>query len=283
MSEQRHMIEADLHPDKREVQKQWDQDPCGAVTAEGEMPGTLEFYRAVRQHRYGVYAPWMDAAMRFDSWRGSRTLEIGVGVGSDHYRLASAGCEMTALDLSREHLRHTSRHLELEGLTTAPVYGDAEQMPFPDNSFDLVYSFGVLHHTPGTEQAISEVRRVLRPGGTALIGLYHRDSCFFWLNTLLQNGLLRGRLFTLGWRRLLSQIEYRSDPSAACPLVKVYSRRGARKLFRHFGEVTIQTHHIEAAHFSAARLLLSKVDRSVFERRLGRFGWYLIIRARKPR
>ena len=76
---------------------------------------------------------------------------------------------MTALDLSREHLKHTSRHLTLEGLSTAPVYGDAERMPFPDNSFDLVYSFGVLHHTPGTQKAIAEVLRVLRPGGTALI------------------------------------------------------------------------------------------------------------------
>jgi len=272
----------DLHPDKLEVQKQWDRDPCGAVTAQQEQPESLEFYRAVRQHRYHVYAPWMDAAMSFESWRGSRALEIGVGVGSDHYRLASAGCKMTALDLSREHLRHTSRHLQLEGLATTPVYGDAEQMPFPDNSFDLVYSFGVLHHTPGTERAIGEVWRVLRPGGTALIGLYHLNSSFFWLSTVLQNGLLRGRLFTRGWRRLLSDIEYRSDPSGACPLVKVYSRWGAQRLFQRFSNVRIQTHHIEASHFSLAGLALRSVDRNVLEKWLGRFGWYLIINARKP-
>ena len=272
----------DLHPDKLEVQKQWDRDPCGAVTAQEELPESLEFYRAVRRHRYDVYAPWMDAAMGFDSWRGSRTLEIGVGVGSDHYRLASAGCNMTALDLSREHLRHTSRHLQLEGLATTPVYGDAEKMPFPDNTFDLVYSFGVLHHTPGTDRALAEVWRVLRPGGTALIGLYHRNSSFFWISTVLQNGLLRGRLFTRGWRRLLSEIEYRSDSSAACPLVKVYSRRGAQRLFRRFDDVRIRTHHVEASHFSLGSLALRRLDRNVLEKRLGRFGWYLVINARKP-
>lgn len=272
----------DLHPDKLEVQKQWDRDPCGAVTAQQEPPESLEFYRAVRQHRYRVYAPWMDAAMDFDSWRGSRTLEIGVGVGSDHYRLASAGCNMTALDLSREHLRHTSRHLQLEGLATTPVYGDAEQMPFPDNTFDLVYSFGVLHHTPGTDRAVAEVWRVLRPGGTALIGLYHRNSSFFWIGTVLRNGLLRGRLVTRGWRRLLSEIEYRSDPSAALPLVKVYSRRSARRLFRRFEQVSIQTHHIEPPRGSLARVVFRNLDRHVLERWLGRFGWYLVITARKP-
>jgi len=272
---------SELHPDKREVQKQWDGDPCGAVTAEHEEIGTLAFYRAVREHRYRVYAPWMDEVMSFESWSGSRALEIGVGLGSDHYRLAKAGCAMTALDLSREHLRHTTRHLALEGLSTAPVYGDAERMPFPDNSFDLVYSFGVLHHTPGTQKAIAEVLRVLRPAGTALIGLYHRNSCFFWISTVIQNGLLRGRLFRKGWRRLLSDIEYRRNPAAAIPLVKVYSRRDTIRLFRNFDQVKIESHHIESSHFSLAGVLLRSVDRQRLENWLRRYGWYLVIRAQK--
>ena len=266
-----------LHADKREAQKQWDTDPCGAVTAAGEQIGTLAFYRAVRTYRYEVHAPWMDSAMRFASAAGSSVLEIGVGLGSDHYRFAAAGCQMTALDLSSEHLRHTQRHMALEGLTTKAVLGDAEQMPFADACFDLVYSMGVLHHTPRTDKALAEVLRVLRPGGTALIGLYHRNSAFFWLETLLINGVLRGRLLTRGWRRLLSDIEYRSDPAAAAPLVKVYSRGQTARLLAAFANLQVETHHIQAPTARLERWL----PREMLERRCSRLGWYLVARARK--
>lgn len=266
-----------LHADKREAQKQWDTDPCGAVTAGHEEVGTLAFYRAVRSYRYAVHAPWMDSAMRFDSAAGSRVLEIGVGLGSDHYRFAAAGCEMTALDLSREHLRHTQRHLALEGHATTAVLGDAEQMPFANDCFDLVYSMGVLHHTPRTDKALAEVLRVLRPGGTALIGLYHRNSAFFWVETLLINGVLRGRLLTRGWRGLLSEIEYRSDPAAAMPLVKVYSRGQIARLLGAFANLQVETHHIQAPTARLERWL----PREMLERRCSRLGWYLVARAQK--
>src|SRR5581483_8549039 len=101
---------------------------------------------------------------------------------------------MHALDLSAEHLRHTKQHLAIHGLQTRPVLGDAEKNPYGDASFDLVYSFGVLHHTPNTASAVREIFRVLRPGGTALIGLYHRDSWFFWLQVLLRRGILLAEL-----------------------------------------------------------------------------------------
>jgi SAM-dependent methyltransferase len=263
-----------LHQDKLEAQKQWDTDPCGALTA-AEPGGTLEFYRAVRAHRYGVHAPWMDGALRFESWAGQRVLEIGVGLGSDHYRFAKAGCEMTALDLSREHLRHTQRHLAMERLATQAILGDAERMPFADASFDLVYSFGVLHHTPATETAVAEVCRVLRPGGTALVALYHRDSFFLWYTALVR-GLLRGRLWSLGWRQLLSEIEYRADPGSARPLVKVYSRRQARRLFAGFGDVHIAAHHAQPPLWPP-RLRWPPALEVLF----APFGWYLVVHAVK--
>ena len=272
---------SNLHPDKLESQKQWDTDSCGAETAGNEQPGTRAFYRTIRDHRYRVYAPWLDEAMRFESWAGKRVQEIGVGVGSDHYRLASVGCQMTGLDLSLEHLRHTLRHLELEGLKTVPVHGDAESIPFADSSFDLVYSFGVLHHTPDTERAIAEVFRVLRPGGTALIGLYHRDSLFFWVSTVIQNGLLRGRLFRRGWRRLMSEIEYRRDGASALPLVKTYSRRQVRRLFGRFNQVAVRAHHVEPSHFSVARPIFRRIHRMQLEEWFGYLGWYVVAEATK--
>ena len=99
---------------KREIQKQWDANPCGASTVSDAAPGTLSFYRKVRQHRYSTYAPWLGPILESEAVPHRRILEIGVGLGSDHYRFAAAGNSMVAIDLSREHLRQTTRHLELE-------------------------------------------------------------------------------------------------------------------------------------------------------------------------
>lgn len=268
--------------DKAEVARQWDGDPCGAVTAAPVEPESAAWYASVRDYRYRLYAPWMRQALNFGRSRDKDVLEIGVGLGSDHLLLAESGARMTALDLSREHLRHTSKHLEYCGLSTKATLGDAERMPFPDGSFDLVYSFGVLHHTPGTRQAISEVHRVLRPGGTALIALYHRHSFFFWLSTIGVSGILKLGLIRKGWRRLLSEIEYRSSENTAVPLVKVYSRRQVRRLFRDFGQVAIVAHHVEGGHFPLiGQVLARRLSRDWFERYLGFGGWYLVVEASK--
>jgi ubiquinone/menaquinone biosynthesis C-methylase UbiE len=219
--------------------------------------------------------------MKFDQFRDKEVLEIGVGLGSDHYSFAKNGNRMTALDLSREHLRHTVRHLAMEGLETNPVYGDVENMPFPDNSFDVVYSFGVLMCTPNTAKAFSEVHRVLRPGGHAIIGIYNRYSWFFWFCTLLSNGIVKMGLLRKGWRRLLSEIEYRSPQNTAVPLVKVYSRRNLRKFCASFSRVDIVSCHVEHTHFSRLRVLLRMFSRQQLERYLGVGGWYLVVRAEK--
>jgi ubiquinone/menaquinone biosynthesis C-methylase UbiE len=274
----------ELNEAKRQTQKQWDGDPCGAVTVKGIAAETLEFYREARRHRYEVYAPWFRQEMRFEEWRGKDVLEIGVGIGSDHFSFANGGALMTALDLSREHLRHTQKHLALEGLSTKAIYGDAEESPFPDDSFDLVYSFGVLHHTPDTQKAINEVFRVLKPGGTALIGLYHRNSFFFWLGMILYYGILHGRLITKGYKRLVSEIEYRSPENTAIPLVKLYSRRQVHELFRDFETLDLQTCHANNGRLSELlRRILGGLSAPEFEKRFKRFGWYLIARAKKPR
>jgi SAM-dependent methyltransferase len=269
--------------DKAESRKQWDTDPCGAVTAAAVPAESPQWYASVREFRYGQYAPWMRTAIPFSAWRNRDVLEIGVGLGSDHLSFAEAGARMHALDLSAEHLRHTQRHLEIHGLATEGRLGDAEANPYPDASMDLVYSFGVLHHTPGTARAIAEALRVLRPGGTAIIGLYHRNSWFFLARTLFYRGILGLGLLRRGWRGLLSDIEYRSAGNDAVPLVKVYSRAQARRLMHGFEQVSISTHHVEAGHFPPPVMwLLAQWPRAKIERWFSAGGWYVMIRAQKP-
>jgi ubiquinone/menaquinone biosynthesis C-methylase UbiE len=270
-----------LNVDKREIQKQWDSDPCGASTVASDNSESAIFYGAIRDYRYKVYGPWFDAMMRFDDTKHQDILEIGVGLGSDHLRFAQNCNRMTAVDLSREHLRHARQHLAMEGLSTDAVYGDAEQLGFSNETFDTVYAFGVLHHTPDIRAALSEIHRVLRPGGTAIIGLYHLHSWFFWIQTFLVNGMLKGGLWKKGPRRLMSEIEYRKDSNSATPIVRVYSRRQVTKLFRRFSRLELHTCHVEASHFGHLRFLLCGVARDRLERWLGWGGWYVIARAVK--
>ena len=268
--------------DKSEARKQWDTDPCGASTAAAVVAESAQWYASVREHRYHEYAPWLPALIDASRWCGADVLEIGVGLGSDHLTLARAGARMHALDLSAEHLRHTQRHLALNGMHTNARLGDAENNPWGDASFDFVYSFGVLHHTPDTVRAVREIHRVLRPGGTALIGLYHRDSVFYWLWTMLWRGIILLGLLRRGRRRLLAEIEHRSPDNDALPLVKVYSRRQARGLFTDFANVTASTHCIAAIHFPPPLcVVLRKVPAAWFERWLSFAGWYVCVRATK--
>lgn len=266
---------------KRETQKQWTNDPCGARTAREHESGTPEFYHKVEHERYNVYAPWMLEAIAFSTHSGESVLEIGPGLGTDHAQFARAGARMYALDLTPRHLELTQRRFENERLVTRPVRGDAESLPFGSGRFDLVYSYGVLHHTPDTAGAVREIYRVLRPGGLAIVGLYHKHSAFHWIRTMLWRGLWLGELRRKGYARLLADIEYRSPGSDAVPLVKVFSRRDCRLLFDAFAHVSIRTDQIEWSHLVPFAGPDSGPSRSILERFARQWGWYLTIFARK--
>lgn len=267
--------------DKRETQKQWNADPCGAATAPGLEPGSAPFFQMVEAERYGSYAPWLKDAADFPAFGGLRVLEIGPGLGTDHAQIARAGARTFAIDLTVAHLQLTRRRFALEGLVTRLTRGDAERLPFSAASFDAVYSFGVLHHTPDTQAAIDEVRRVLRPGGFAVISLYHRHSAFYWISTMLCRGVRRGELWKKGYRRLLAGIEHGSETSGASPLVKVLSRRQCRRMFAGFASVDVRTDHVDYSHVFPSRAPSSGADRRLVEKWAGYWGWYLTIRARR--
>jgi len=260
---------------RREAQKQWEANPCGASTVRGVEPESLEWFREARRVRYDEYAPWLRATTGIEHVRDKDVLEIGVGLGSDHFTLASGGNRMTALDLSREHLRLTQRHLSLEGFSTTAVHGDMERMPFADASFDVVYSFGVLHHTDHMEKAVAEIRRVLRPGGRAVIGVYHRDSIFFWVGIVAYRGVIRMGILRHGWKRTIAAIEAGAGDEFI-PTVRALTRRSLRRLIGVIGPVEQSAHHI------SNRMLLRLLGRSLSERMLGWLGWYLVVTAHKP-
>src|SRR5450432_397945 len=145
---------------KERVRAFWQANPCGTKFADAE-PGSRRFYELVEEHRYEK--EWhIRAAADFAGARGLRVLEIGCGLGTDGAQFANGGADYTGVDLTAAAVELARKRFELFNLRGEFRTADAENLDFPDESFDLVYSHGVLHHTPDTPRAIREVHRVLR-------------------------------------------------------------------------------------------------------------------------
>jgi ubiquinone/menaquinone biosynthesis C-methylase UbiE len=133
----------------------------------------------------------------FDELAGKDVLEIGCGTGVHARLIAEAGANLTAVDLTPTAIELTTRRLELHGLHADVREADAEHLPFADASFDFVWSWGVVHHSEHTDQVLSEIARVLRPGGRLALMVYHRTSITYWVQYQLIRGVLGGKLLTM--------------------------------------------------------------------------------------
>jgi ubiquinone/menaquinone biosynthesis C-methylase UbiE len=259
---------------KDETQRQWDLDPCGAQYVEAAKPDTLEWFLEAERFRYDVYAPWMREMMEFDQHAGEKILEVGAGMGTDHAQFARHGGVMHDIDLSAGHLALAQRNFELRGLAGSFHHGDAEALPFDDGSFDLVYSNGVIHHTPNTVRVTHEIHRVLKPGGRCIVMVYAENSLHYWRELFAKIGLRKGELDTASMGEIMSRhVELSAHGSK--PLVKVYTARRIRKIFSRFEDVRIYKRQLTRTELP--RLLhWMPIDLA------GRLmGWNLILKARK--
>jgi SAM-dependent methyltransferase len=215
---------------KDTVRDFWNESSCGETYAQGG--SEREFYETQACRRYEL-EPYIAGFARFEEGRGKDVLEIGVGMGADHARWAeSEPKSLTGIDLTPRAVEHTRRHLELLGLHSKVEVADAENLPFDGNSFDLVYSWGVLHHSPDTQRAINEVYRVLRPGGTARMMIYHKYSLTGYM-LWVRYALLVGRPF-----RSLKTIYGRFLES---PGTKAFTLSEARAMCQRFSRTKVGT------------------------------------------
>ena len=267
-----------LVEEKVRAREQWGQDPCGAEYDREHELGTREFFDGIERHRYTEYAPWMPRVMEFEKVRGARLLEIGCGMGTDLLQFARNGARCVGIDLTPRSVEITRHRFHLYGAEAGLMISDGEHLPFRDESFDVVYSNGVLHHTPDTAGAIREVYRVLRQGGVAKVMLYHRHSLNYWIEIVLRRGLL-GAEFLRGRsaEEIMSRVIEHSDHEAR-PLVKVYSRREARELFSQFKDVKVEIEQLTRAEL---RFLSSLVSESMLNRWRKTIGWNVIVTAIK--
>jgi ubiquinone/menaquinone biosynthesis C-methylase UbiE len=255
---------------KQETIRHWTAEPAGASLAAGYERGSEEFFDVVERTRYRLY-PWLLVDyLQPERWSGKDVLEVGVGLGTDHLQLARAGARLTGVDLAPASIESTRRLLDFHGYNSELAVADAEHLPFDDSTFDSVYSFGVIHHTPDMNRAIRELHRVLRPKGSALVALYNRHSYFYvWR---LARFLLR-----LEWRdSTLEQMRSKIEYGGGNPLVVVSSRRELDSAFQSFSRVLIEARHLPR-HRIPSRLLgvLGPLLRPL-ERRV---GWYWMVEA----
>jgi SAM-dependent methyltransferase len=289
---------------KQRVRDFWQAHPCGSKFSPAES-GTREFFERVEAHRYAK--EWhIPAAADFANTSGLRVLEIGCGLGTDGAQFARAGAIYTGVDLTDAAVALARRHFDLLGLRGEFRVGDGEELDFADESFDVVYSHGVLHHTPDTARAVGEIRRVLRPGGRAVVMLYHRDSYNYrvGIRVLRRAGarLLKSesgiklihrltaepldslyehaRLMTASGNGYLASEEFlsQSTDGAGNPLARVYSRREARELFRDFREVAVRAYFLNKRFLPLLGNLLPLGIESALA---SRWGWHLWIYAKK--
>ena len=289
---------------KERVRAFWQAHPCGTKFADAA-PGTRLFYERVEEHRYRT--EWhIPAAANFASSKGLRVLEIGCGLGTDGAQFAKAGADYTGVDLTEAAVELARKRFELFDLPGTFRTADAENLDFEDDSFDLVYSHGVLHHTPDTAAAVGEIHRVLKPGGRAIVMLYHSGSYNYRFNIRVfrragvhllkyESGLklaakLSGEpIDSLREHALFMKEDTESylapgeflnqnTDGAGNPLARVYSRRDALELFKDFARVELQTHFFNKRWLPVVGNMLS---RSMEARLAARWGWHLWIYAEK--
>jgi ubiquinone/menaquinone biosynthesis C-methylase UbiE len=259
---------------KQRVGSFWDSEPCGAR----DLPSP-EAYEEQALSRYAM-EPHIPGFAQFAASRGLKVLEVGVGMGADYFEWLKAGAIATGVDLTAAAVERTRARCELAGYEADVLQADAENLPFAADSFDVVYSYGVMHHSPDTQRCIREAFRVLKPGGRIRIMLYHHPS-LTGLMLWLRYGLFRGQS--------IREAVYRHLES---PGTKCFSKTEIRSMMKGFEHLSIQV------AFSPGDLLLNQpsvrfrfpVYRLIWKlyprrpmRSLGRrLGLCLLVSAAKP-
>lgn len=300
-----HDLDGGDEPGENEIRKFWEDHPVGTdfVDAEGDWS---RFFQAYDDRREST-EPHIREELAAIDFSGRNVLEVGTGQGREAQIIIERGGIYHGADATEASIRRVRKRLEIRRLQYASLLlMDAERLAFASASFDIVFSHGVLHHTPRIREAIGEIHRVLRPGGTAVIMVYHRNSANYHLSIRIirRLGILilhvdplarvisrltgepmeRLRAHTTGLKA--SGISYLRMPnflhkSTDGPhnvFSSVFTRRDVLRLFEDFSHVDTRVHLLNERHFPIVRSLLPKRLKRAIERR---FGWHLWVVARK--
>jgi 2-polyprenyl-3-methyl-5-hydroxy-6-metoxy-1,4-benzoquinol methylase len=286
-----------------EVRAYWSANPCGAD--QSEAGDRKRYFEEIEKRRYAVEYHILQEG-EFASFAGKHVLEIGCGVGTDGAQFARAGAAYSGVNIDAGSVALARERFALEGLPGGIHQMNAERLEFPNGSFDHVYSFGVIHHSPNTDQIVREMFRVLRPGGTVTVMVYNKASINYWFEIMFLRKLFRlalvppgaptflGALLGLDREKLRKHREIFlaerltherwvsiNTDGPDCPLAKVYGAREACAMFASAGfqEISTRLRYFQTDHYGRLAGLFPRG----FADWLGRVaGWHRYVRARKP-
>lgn len=255
-------------PSLKEVQNFWNARPCNLRHSNAPV-GTKQYFDEVEERKYFV-EPHIPAFADFSNWVGKRVLEIGCGMGTDATNFARNGAIYTGVELSSESLNLAKQRFELFGLTGRFIEGNAEEIDqiLNGETFDLIYSFGVLHHTPSLENALKGIHTLMHANSTFKMMVYAENS---WKSAMIAAGL--------------------DQPEAqyGCPIANTYTNHEITDILHKLGFLlaSIEQDHIfpyvveEYKKYNYVReSWFQNMPHDVFSAIEKKLGWHLLITAR---
>lgn len=248
------------------IKDYWDARPCNLRHSQAEV-GTKEYFDQVEQRRYTI-EPHNYRFADFNRWKDLRVLEIGCGIGTDAINFARAGAHYTGIDLSSESIKLCRRRFEVYGFKANLFQADAEKLDeyFRYEKFDLIYSFGVIHHSPDPQKIIDRAKNLLAPGGELRLMLYAKNS---WKNFMIEAGL--------------DQPEAQNN----CPLALTYTPDEIKILLRDFRHIEIEQDFIfpwiieKYVNYEYQKQpWFETMPESMLKTLEKNLGWHLLIKAR---
>ena len=248
-----------------EVKQFWDNSPCNINHSKKEI-GTKEYFEEVEKKKFYV-EPHIIKFSSFPSWKNKKVLEIGCGLGSMGINFARNGAKYTGVELSDDTCALAKQNFEVNNLEGDFYIGNAEELSkiIKPEPFDLIYSFGVIHHTPNPEKIISELNKFMKSGSILKIMLYANNS---WKNILINAGLDQ------------------PERQYGCPIANTYTVEEVKQLLRYFSIKSIQQDHIfpyQIAPYKKGQYIkqpwFDSMPKKMFKELEKYLGWHLLITA----
>lgn len=253
-------------PTTHDVQEYWNRRPCNIRHSSKDV-GSREYFDEVEQRKYFV-EPHIPGFAQFDRWKGKRVLEVGCGIGTDAANFARAGADYTGVELSDKSLEIARQRFDVLGLEGRFVGCNAEELAsHVTGPFDLVYSFGVIHHTPDQRAVVEQIRRVISPDGEFRMMLYATNS---WKTAMIEAGFDQ------------------PEAQSGCPIATTYTEETVRELTRGLFEVTeVRQDHIfpylvekYVRYEYEVQPWFAAMPEEMFRALERSFGWHMLISAR---
>ena len=251
-----------------DVKEYWNRQPCNIKHSKAPI-GTVEYFNEVETRKYFV-EPHIPGFAEFSKWNGKRVLEIGCGIGTDAVNFARGGAEYTGIELSEESLKIARDRFEVFGLQGAFIEGNIEDLDLSilGDKFDLIYSFGVLHHTPSLEKALNQIHALCNKETIFKVMVYAKNS---WKQKMIDAGL--------------------DQPEAqyGCPIANSYEHSEIVEIFKNSGFTidNISQDHIfpyVVPKYKKYNYVKEKwfevMPDEVFEAIEKAFGWHMLIDAK---